>query len=137
MVSAIDATKPADGIPASKADLRNNLATAKGEIETLQGDVAGIFRLSVSVETAATVVIEDADERNYLVLTGGVDNLEIPDSLALGVVLNGVNESGSDVTFVNEGGGSTVFAGAVTIPNDKPFSAIKTAPLKVRLIVGG
>lgn len=137
MVSAIDATKPADGIPASKADLRGNLATAKGEIEALQGDLAGIFRLSVSVETAATVVIEDADERNYLVLTGGVNNLEIPDGLALGVVLNGVNESGGDVTFVNEAGGSTVFAGATTVPNDKPFSAIKTAPLKVRLIVGG
>ena len=137
MVSAIDATKPADGIPASKADLRNNLATAKSEIEALQGDLAGVFRLSVSVEAAATVVIEDADERNYLVLTNGVASLEIPDSLSLGVVLNGVNESGSDVTFVNEGGGSTVFAGSVVIPNDKPFSAIKTAPLKVRLIVGG
>ncbi|MEM7044546.1 MAG: hypothetical protein AAF543_17195 [Pseudomonadota bacterium] len=137
MVSAIDATKPADGIPASKADLRGNLSAAKSEIETLQGDLAGIFRLSVSNETASTVVIEDADERNYLVLTSGVSNLEIPDSLALGVVLNGVNESGGDVTFVNEGGGSTVFAGNTVIPNDTPFSAIKTAPLKVRLIVGG
>ncbi len=137
MVSAIDATKPADGIPASKADLRGNLAAAKTEIEGLQGDLAGIFRLSVSVETAATVVIEDADERNYLVLTGGVASLEIPDNLSLGVVLNGVNESGGNVTFVNESGGSTVFAGTTAIPNDKPFSAIKTAPLKVRLIVGG
>ena len=137
MVSAIDASKPADGIPASKADLRNNLATAKTEIEALQGDLAGIFRLSVSVETASTVVVEDADERNYLVLANGVASLEIPDSLALGVVLNGVNESGGDVTFVTESGGSTVFAGATVIPNDVPFSAIKTAPLKVRLIVGG
>lgn len=137
MVSAIDATKPADGVPASKADLRTNLASAKSEIETLQGDLAGIFRLAVSVETAATVVIEDADERNYLVLSGGVGSLEIPDSLALGVVLNGVNESGGDVSFVNASGGSTIFAGSTTIPNDKPFSAIKTAPLKVRVIVGG
>lgn len=137
MVSAIDATKPADGVPASKADLRSNLSAAKSEIETLQADLGGIFRLTVSVETAATVVIENLDERKYLVLEAGVGNLEIPDSLALGVVLNGVNESGGDVTFVNESGGSTVFAGSTTIPNDKPFSAIKTAPLKVRLIVGG
>ena len=137
MVSAIDATKPADGIPASKADLRGNLATAKSEIEGLQGDVAGIFRLSVSVETATTVVAEDTDERNYLVLSSGVANLEIPDSLALGVVLNGVNESGGDISFVAESGGATVFAGATVIPSDTPFSAIKTAPLKVRLIVGG
>jgi hypothetical protein len=137
MVSAIDASKPADGVPASKADLRDNLSAAKSEIETLQGDLAGIFRLTVSVETDTTVVVEDADERKYFVLDSGVGSLEIPDSLALGVVLNGVNESGGDVTFVNEAGGSTVFAGATTIPNDKPFSAIKTAPLKVRLIVGG
>lgn len=137
MVSAIDATKPADGIPASKADLRTNLATAKTEIETIQTDLGGIFRLTVSNETSATVVVEDSDERNYLVLETGVTTLEIPDSLALGVVLNGVNESGGAVNIVTEGGGSTVFAGATTIPNDRPFSAIKTAPLKVRLIVGG
>jgi hypothetical protein len=137
MVSAIDATKPADGVPASKADLRGNLAAAKSEIEGLQGDLAGIFRLTVSVETDATVLIEDADERKYLVLETGVANIEIPDALALGVVLNGVNETGGDVTFVNEAGGATVFAGPAVIPNDKPFSAIKTAPLKVRLIVGG
>ena len=137
MVSAIDATKPADGIPASKVDLRNNLATAKSEIETLQSDLGGVFRLAVSNETSATVVIEDNDERNYLVLESGVTTLEIPDSLALGVVLNGVNESGGVVNIVSEGGGSTVFAGSTAIPNDRPFSAIKTAPLKVRLIVGG
>lgn len=137
MVSAIDATKPADGIPASKADLRTNLATAKTEIETLQTDVGSIFRLTVSNETSATVVAEDLDERKYLVFQSGVTSLEIPDNLALGVVLNGVNESGGTVTIVTEGGGSTVFAGATAIPNDKPFSAIKTGPLKVRLIVGG
>jgi hypothetical protein len=36
MTSAIDPTLAADGIPASKADLRNNLQAAKIEIETLQ-----------------------------------------------------------------------------------------------------
>jgi hypothetical protein len=36
MTSAIDATKPADAVPASKADLRANLAAAKAEIEALQ-----------------------------------------------------------------------------------------------------
>jgi len=137
MVSAIDATKPADGIPASKADLRDNLATAKTEIETLQTDLGGIFRLTVSNETSATINIEDADERKYLVLDPGVTSIEIPDNLSQGVVLNGVNESGGTVNFVTEGGGSTVFAGATAIPNDKPFSAIKTGPLKVRLIIGG
>ena len=36
MASAIDATKPADNVPADKADLRANLATAKNEITALQ-----------------------------------------------------------------------------------------------------
>ena len=137
MVSSIDPTKPADGVPASKADLRNNLASAKSEIETLQADLGAIFRLTVSNETSATVVLEDADERNYLVLDTGVSALEIPDSLALGVIVNGVNESGGAVNVVGESGGSTVFAGTTAIPHDKPFSVIKTGPLKVRMIVGG
>jgi hypothetical protein len=36
MPSAIDPTKPVDGLPAEKAELRNNLAAAKNEIEALQ-----------------------------------------------------------------------------------------------------
>lgn len=36
MASAIDPTRPADGVPAEKADLRGNLQAAKDEIEALQ-----------------------------------------------------------------------------------------------------
>jgi hypothetical protein len=36
MASAIDPTKPVDGIPAVKAELRDNLQAAKDEIEALQ-----------------------------------------------------------------------------------------------------
>ena len=36
MPSQIDPTKPVDGAPAIKADLRANLLSAKGEIEALQ-----------------------------------------------------------------------------------------------------
>ncbi len=43
MVSAIDATKPVDGILASKGDLRNNLAAAKSEIEALQAEVVALL----------------------------------------------------------------------------------------------
>lgn len=42
MASAIDATKPADDIEASKAELRANLATAKSEISALQVQVGTI-----------------------------------------------------------------------------------------------
>lgn len=40
MVSQIDPTKPADGVPARKAHLRSNLSAAKSEIETLQAGKA-------------------------------------------------------------------------------------------------
>ena len=71
-------------------------------LRRLQTDLGGIFRLTVSNETGATVVIEDNDERNYLVLESGVTSLEIPDNLSPGVVLNGVNESGGTVNFITE-----------------------------------
>lgn len=41
MVSAIDPTKPADGVAAVKADLRANLLAAKREIEALQANKIG------------------------------------------------------------------------------------------------
>jgi hypothetical protein len=42
MTSAIDPTKPIDGIPAVKADLRANLLAARNEIETLQSGLAAL-----------------------------------------------------------------------------------------------
>lgn len=45
MPSAIDPTKPADGVPADKGDLRANLQAAKDEIEALQAGVTSLVRL--------------------------------------------------------------------------------------------
>jgi hypothetical protein len=42
MASAIDPTKPSDGVPSVKLDLRNNLQTAKTEIEDLQAGKADL-----------------------------------------------------------------------------------------------
>ena len=42
MPSQIDPTKPIDGVPASKADLRTNLQAAKNEIEALQSGKADL-----------------------------------------------------------------------------------------------
>ncbi len=42
MPSLIDPSKPTDGVPAAKADLRNNLQTAKAEIEALQSGKADL-----------------------------------------------------------------------------------------------
>jgi hypothetical protein len=42
MASNIDATKPADGVAAEKAELRTNLAAAKAEIEAIQAQIAAL-----------------------------------------------------------------------------------------------
>jgi len=42
MVSNIDATKPVDGVPAVKQDIRDNWTAAKTEVESLQGETASI-----------------------------------------------------------------------------------------------
>lgn len=42
MASAIDATKPLDGVPASKSELRANLLAAKNEITALQEHIANL-----------------------------------------------------------------------------------------------
>jgi hypothetical protein len=45
MASSIDATKPVDNVPASKADLRQNLSTAKTEIEELMRKTTYIYQI--------------------------------------------------------------------------------------------
>lgn len=58
MVSAIDATKPVNGVPASKADLRANLQAAKDEIEALQGqDANSLAALGLSPSDILFAVI--------------------------------------------------------------------------------
>jgi hypothetical protein len=54
MASAIDPTKPVDGVPAIKADLRQNLEAAKSEIEALQGGKADLEHSHPDFDGAAT-----------------------------------------------------------------------------------
>lgn len=46
MVSAIDPTKPIDGVPAVKGDLRDNLQAAKSEIEAIQTKISHTINLA-------------------------------------------------------------------------------------------
>jgi hypothetical protein len=58
MVSAIDSTKPADGLPSVKADLRANLEAARTEIEALQtgkADKPINFATDIASATANTL----------------------------------------------------------------------------------
>jgi len=53
MASSIDATKPLDGVPAVKGDLRNNLGAAKSEIEALQATVATALQPTLTTSVLA------------------------------------------------------------------------------------
>jgi len=70
MVSALDPTKPLDGVPAVKSDLRDNLQAAKTEIEALQdksvlgqtGDVTiTALTQQSSPASSARVAVEQTD----------------------------------------------------------------------------
>lgn len=61
MVSAINPTKPLDAIPAEKADLRQNFAAAKSEIETLQAADTAITAGYQAADTAITAAYQAAD----------------------------------------------------------------------------
>ena len=62
MTSLIDPTKPVDGIPAAKSDIRNNWAAAKAEIEELQPQ-------PIRIDNTDTPVISDSDNGLHIVLT--------------------------------------------------------------------
>lgn len=62
MVSAIDATKPADGVPAVKSDLRGNLTVAAAEISALQSQLAAaLSALQLAVGETTFGVITGAN----------------------------------------------------------------------------
>jgi hypothetical protein len=51
MASNIDPTKPRDGVPAEKSDLRANLQHAKDEIEELQRQTRLAWLLALGVQS--------------------------------------------------------------------------------------
>jgi hypothetical protein len=64
MASQIDPTKPVDGLPASKADLRSNLQSAKDEIEALQSgktDLGHQHALADIVDAGALAGLSQVD----------------------------------------------------------------------------
>jgi hypothetical protein len=64
MASQIDPTKPVDGLPASKADLRTNLQSAKDEIEALQSgetDVGHQHAVADIADAGALAALDQVD----------------------------------------------------------------------------
>jgi hypothetical protein len=82
VASQIDPTKPADGVPAVKADLRANLQAAKSEIEDLQSDLAGkaasghVHALAEGEVTASRVLVL-ADAENRMLRVDAVDDVTL------------------------------------------------------------
>jgi hypothetical protein len=62
MASQIDPTKPADGVPASKTDLRGNLQAAKDEIEALQSGKTDVGHQHALADISATGVLAGLDQ---------------------------------------------------------------------------
>jgi hypothetical protein len=91
MASQIDPTKPVDGVPASKADLRSNLQSAKDEIEALQSgktdlghqhtlaDIADAGALA-DKNTVATLDIDDDAVTTAKIAGAAVIESKIADS---------------------------------------------------------
>jgi hypothetical protein len=117
MSSAIDPTKPVDGIAASKADLRANLAAAKSEIETLQLQAAVldaanagtsitvnnsafaghmVYRLRCTASSAVTVTLAN----------------DVPAGRAVEVV-----QYGSGLITAQAGSGATLVRPSVALPS--------------------
>jgi hypothetical protein len=78
MASAIDPTKPADGVPSIKLDLRNNLQAAKTEIESLQAGKAdlGHQHLLVDVIDAGALAAKNTVEAGDIG-AGALDGMPI------------------------------------------------------------
>jgi hypothetical protein len=119
MPSAIDPTKPVDGIPAVKADLRANLLAAKGEIEALQEVAAGLGTLaqanSITVNEIDGSGIRDA---TTCLLGNGTFGTKDPAQVSGGEITTGTETtvrsySPADiVSFINQ----HAPAGATTSP---------------------
>ena len=76
MASAIDPTKPVDGVPSVKLDLRNNLQSAKSEIEALQAGKADLGHQHVvgDITDAGSLAAKDVVEAGDLA-AGALDGI--------------------------------------------------------------
>jgi hypothetical protein len=115
MASAIDPTKPADGAPAVKQDLRGNLQAAKSEIEALQAGKTdfGHQHLLVDIADVGLLAGKDVVEAGDLA-TAAVDGTALADGAVGGTKLGDAAVASAKLAdgAVTE---SKIAAGAVTL----------------------
>ena len=124
MTSAIDPTKPVEGVPASKADLRSNLQSAKDEIEALQSGKAdvGHQHLLVDITDAgalaglaqvATADIADAAVTQAKIAPGAVGTDQLQDGIPIN--MQGALLSGAELTDYSESSPAPVVSAGTLI----------------------
>jgi hypothetical protein len=128
MASQIDPTKPADGVPASKADLRGNLQAAKDEIEALQSGKAdgghqhGVADISdagalAGLDQVGTAQIVDAVVTEAKIAIDAVGADQLQDGIPIN--MQGALLSGAELTDYSESSPAPVVgAGTLTLDLD-------------------
>ena len=145
MASQIDPTKPADGLPASKADLRSNLQAAKDEIEALQ---------SGKTDLGHQHVLADVTDAGALAGLNQVGTGEIADAAVLAAKIAGAavieskiadgaitpNKIGvAAVTDIKIAGGAITnskIAGAAVTENKIADAAVTQSKIAVGAVTG-
>jgi hypothetical protein len=118
MASQIDPTKPADGTPAVKADLRANLAAAKSEIEILQSDKAeaGHVHVLADSEVSASRTLALADGAGAMLRVDSPD----PVTLLVPAAAEVAFLPGTVITMVRWGSGEVTVEAATGVTLLKP-----------------
>jgi hypothetical protein len=112
MTSAIDPSKPADGVPAVKADLRANLQAARDEIQALQVEKGNANTWTRVEETAAARTLDDADHERWVECTHTAGAVTVTLSAATSAGKEGGvirNTTGQLLTVLMESGATYVF----------------------------
>lgn len=137
MASNIDPTKPVDGVPAEKADLRANLTAAKAEIEALQSTVDAALQPSdVTSETltgrTGSVDLEGGADGDVLTVQGDGSLAVETLPAATEALVIAVSEPDADLTT---GTGKVTFRMPYALTLTSVRASTKTAPTGAALIV--
>jgi hypothetical protein len=123
VASQIDPSKPADGVPAAKADLRANLQAAKSEIEALQAGKSKVWTRAANATASET--INNADHETMLELTHGAGAITVTMAAATAANNEGgvVKATGQTVNVVFQAAQGAGMGAKYRLPNGTTSTA--------------